>query len=392
MRFIRRLRARRRLARQQCRARITRLVERLGPWLQRFKRALPFLSFLTGVVSALLMKRGYSRMPWLLGALLLTWVVVGGVLLLQRRLSPERQLLGKMHFGAIVLAQSASQEVLFFVLPFYFWSTTFWSPNVLFLALLVLTVLATLVDPIFERMAARAPLVLVLLAVSTFATLNFALPVVIGIRNNWSLHISVAATIISTLLFAVYTHERGEAKGPRLKLLMATGAAMSVLLAGAIWVLDLQMAVPPAPLRLMDGAASHGVEEREPIDRCRRFALDQGLPPRIYCFTAIQAPRGLDEEIVHVWRHNGRDLNTVELKQISGGRQQGFRTWSFKSRFPRDPLGDWTCEVRTAGDQIIGRVRFEIVEHLDASTAGCVATPRNPAATTQPATAPASAD
>jgi len=387
------------------------VFERLLTILLRYKRFLPIISFATGIASALLMKRGYSRIPWLLGALFVTWAVVGLVMVLGARRAQERPgLLAKLHFGGIVLAQSASQEVLFFVLPFYYWSTTFWSPNVIFFGLLVVAVVATLIDPLFEAITRWPPASLILLALSNFAALNFVLPVVFGLRNDLSLHLSLLLTIILVVLFASYARgaRRTDADAasasddapddtaddtadttqttapvdataaasaddapapaarPRrvqaLRRRLAFAALLSSLMAAAIWFFDLQIVVPPVPLRIVDGAACAGVVDKEPLRRTERFVLADGPLERVFCFTAIQAPRGLKERISHRWIHDGAFTNQVELNKIAGGRQDGYRTWSFKRRFPADPRGRWICEVRTGGDQIIGRVAFDIVD------------------------------
>ncbi|MGH7355330.1 MAG: DUF2914 domain-containing protein, partial [Candidatus Rokuibacteriota bacterium] len=39
----------------------------------------------------------------------------------------------------------------------------------------------------------------------------------------------------------------------------------------------------------------------------------------------------------------------------------GFRTWSRKTSFPRDPVGRWTVDVVTDGGQLIGRLSFRVV-------------------------------
>jgi hypothetical protein len=163
----------------------------------------------------------------------------------------------------------------------------------------------------------------------------------------------------------------------RRRLLLAAGIAGPLMV--AIWLFNLEVTIPPAPLRIVDGTAASGMQDREPVGRSARFVLGETFPPRVYCYTAIQAPRGLDESIVHVWKHEGREVNTVELHEMSGGREQGFRTWSFKSRFPRDAIGDWVCETRTGGGQIVGRVHFEVV----AEERGGSQEPRQPASSQQ---------
>src|SRR5690606_41638514 len=81
----------------------------------------------------------------------------------------------------------------------------------------------------------------------------------------------------------------------------------------------------------------------------------------IYAYTAIHAPRGLNERIFHVWIHNGKVIDRVAL-QISGVREEGYRSWSHKQNFPANPLGSWQIQVQTEANQVIGRLRFYVVE------------------------------
>ncbi|MGH8455250.1 MAG: DUF2914 domain-containing protein, partial [Nevskiales bacterium] len=80
----------------------------------------------------------------------------------------------------------------------------------------------------------------------------------------------------------------------------------------------------------------------------------------LYAYSAIRAPLGLSEQIVHVWRQNGTVVDRIPLT-ISGGRSQGYRAWSHKLNFPEEPRGDWEIEVLTAAGQLIGVIRFRVV-------------------------------
>lgn len=369
----------------------------------KYSMFLPYFSFATGIISALMMKRGYDRVSWLLAALFVSWTVVGLVPLLQDRAEhSDRSLIKALHFGAVILAQSAAQEVLFFVLPFYYWSTSLRSANVVFFVLLLVVVLLTLIDPIFERIAALPLASMALLAVANFAALNFALPVVIGLPNTISLHASVLLTTLLLTLYATYTKPKASrlpatdatppsprqddepsnaqvetasalapqptrpaqvaATGLHKRLIFASLIALLAML--SIWILDLQIIIPPAPLRVTQGLACRQIIEREPHGISHSFVVDskdlQGSLEPVYCYTAIQAPRGLKDKIEHRWYQDGRLINTVPLSSIKGGRKEGYRTWSVKRNFPKDPTGDWLCEARTQGGQIIGQVRFVV--------------------------------
>ena len=359
----------------------------------KYKWLMPYFSFATGVVSALLMKRGFDRMYWLLGALFLTWTVVGLVPLLQDRAEhSERGIFKGLHFGSVVLAQSAAQEVLFFILPFYYWSCSLRSANLIFFLLLLLVILATLIDPVFEFIAKIGPASMALLGFANFATLNFALPVVIGLPNTLSLHLSVLLTALLLTLYAGYSKSPSIPADPsrssapedvqeqktastnsekQVQWIMLRGRLVNALFVSlglmlAIWLFDLQRIIPPAPLRIAKGVACRHVVNKEPVEISDTFVVNK-KPDPIYCYTAIQAPRGLHDEIEHRWFHDGRLINTVELKGISGGRTAGYRTWSVKRNFPKNPFGDWRCEARTKAGQLVGEIRFELTKKIVAN-------------------------
>ena len=55
-------------------------------------------------------------------------------------------------------------------------------------------------------------------------------------------------------------------------------------------------------------------------------------------------------------------MDIISFAAVSGGRREGYRTWSRKTAFPANPLGRWTVDVMTASGQLIGRLRFRVVE------------------------------
>src|SRR5699024_849998 len=80
----------------------------------------------------------------------------------------------------------------------------------------------------------------------------------------------------------------------------------------------------------------------------------------LYAFTAIKAPRGLHQNVLHIWSHNGEVVDRIELEIVGGSREQGFRTWSHKASFGPHPAGNWRVEVRTDDGQLIGVRHFEV--------------------------------
>ena len=102
------------------------------------------------------------------------------------------------------------------------------------------------------------------------------------------------------------------------------------------------------------------VDSLEPIAGAIR--ADDLQQRGLVAYTAIYAPAGLRQPVEHVWRREGRIINVVRLTPIEGGRREGYRTFSRKTAFPTDSIGRWTVDVMTASGQLIGRLRFRVVE------------------------------
>ena len=79
----------------------------------------------------------------------------------------------------------------------------------------------------------------------------------------------------------------------------------------------------------------------------------------LYAFSAIKAPRGLHQQIFHVWSHDGEVVDRIPL-EIVGGREAGYRAWSHKTVFGDDASGRWRVNVVTDDGQLIGARRFTV--------------------------------
>jgi len=107
-------------------------------------------------------------------------------------------------------------------------------------------------------------------------------------------------------------------------------------------------ALPPAPLRIVSAKIGTGVSEREPVGVREHFAT----PPReLVCWTAVRAPRGLKDGLLHVWSHDGSVVRAVPV-DVRGGRRAGFRTWS--RHFVGNDRGRYRCDVITTFGQSLG--------------------------------------
>lgn len=311
------------------------------------------VSLASGVVTLLVFRRGLPHVGWIVGYLVVVWLLF--TILTQARERLEARGRGRVVTAGDYTIQTLYHGLLLFVLPGYIASTTFDGITLPFLVVLAGAALLTTVDPWYRAVVHPHPWVgRLLFAFAIFAGLNVALPLV-GVPPAWAL---LGSATLAGLSLAPSWVERAGA-WPR----AAGYSALSAVLAAAGAWLGLP-AIPPAPLQLVKPTIARGIESLEPIE-----PLGDRLPARtlaawgaLVAYTPVAAPAGLRQPIVHEWRRDGRVVTRVPLPTpVLGGRRAGFRTYSRKSDFAPDSAGRWSVDVVTASGQLIGRVRFTVV-------------------------------
>jgi hypothetical protein len=320
-------------------------------FLDRARRALPWASMAMGVVSALLLDRRPERAWTVPLAVGVAWVLLTVMLVLHRNDAPPTKLRAAAQWTSLALAQSVFQMTVFFVLPLYWQSAAPTSGHVVFLALLGGLGACALWDPLFQWLFRRPFVGIPMLALAGFAGLVATLPF-FGLGTSLALWIAAGATLVAAPAVAWLV----AAREGRRKAVVAT-AVLGAALAASLWAGGAAI-VPAAPLRVVAAGIGTGVDAktRELLGAADRFT---GRPRQVFCHTAVWAPLGLGDRLVHVWRHGDRVAGVVPLT-VRGGRDKGFRTWSKKSAFGGDPRGEWTCSVETSSGQVLARRAFAI--------------------------------
>ena len=323
-------------------------------WLYRFRWLLPVASFAAGAASFVLVERGAWLAQWVTGILILSWA-----LLLAE--SPLRRLLQR-HKGwdmpPVLLrygTQALHQEALFFCIPFFIASTDWASAQAVFTGLLFALALVSILDPIYFGIVGRHQwLLLAFHGFVIFTALLTALPIVMHLTTAQSLLIAAGVMAVTAVPSLAW----------RLPLDGARALAAALLIAPLLGVLawSARSAIPPATLRVTHAYLTQDLDPvgrfGTPIERpLRDRELREG---GIYTFTAIRAPRGLHEDVFHVWTHEGRTVDRIRLS-IAGGREDGYRSWSRKQAFEPRAAGRWEVLVETAGGQRLGRLVFRVL-------------------------------
>ncbi|MCG6659203.1 DUF2914 domain-containing protein [Halomonas campisalis] len=335
---------------------IERLVERARPWSWLW----PPLAFLAGLGSFFLV----DRQQWL-GVVLALGMLLAWVLLLSESLI-GRLLLRRGHPSlprgvTTFITQMVHQETLFFCLPFVL-ATTVWSSGQALFALLILAMaLLSVLDPLYYRLADRARwLYFAFHAQCVFLVVLVTLPIMFQLTTGASLKLALGAMLAFSLP-SLWQLLRPMTPGRWGTLLLVLPLLASLAWVGRVWV-------PPANLWLSASALSPDFDEAARSPRGSARLTPETLTAQgLYAFTAIRAPRGLREEIVHEWYHENERIDRIELT-IHGGRQEGYRAWTHKLNFPEKPAGRWRVDVMTDSGQRIGMLRFRVAEQAAQAT------------------------
>lgn len=328
--------------------------ERLVAVLERHRRLLALATFGFGVGSFLLIQRNEWLARWIAALLLVGWLLMLFEGVLGRRLARSRW--ARLSPLMLRLAmQQVHQETFFFCLPFFLATTSWHSSQAVFTVLVTIAGLCSMWDPLyFHRIATRPWAYLGFHALAMYTAVLTVAPLLLRLSTTQTLALAslVIAAFALPSLVQLLRH-----RGPAGWLLMALAAAT---LGGASWLLRAH--VPPATLWLRDAAITRSVDAtaRTPGPALTQLHVAD-LADGLYAYGAIHAPRGLHERVDHRWLQDGREIDRIALA-ITGGRDSGYRLWSYKQSFPADPRGRWEVRVVTESNQLIGLMRFEVVD------------------------------
>jgi len=322
-------------------------------WLTEW--GVSFASLTGGVLTLFVFRRGLPNVAYLVGYLLLLWLVFAVLVELRQPLAESGRRSGRFVITAAdYTIQTLYHGLLLFVLPAYWASTTLTSLNVIFLVVLVVLALLATFDPWYRAIVHPRPWAgYVFFVISIFAALNVALPLV-GLPPFGALMASAFAA--SLAITPVVRRAGGRTWRAALRVTVAVGVVAAALAAvGRAWI-------PPAPLFMARSAILWDVLDLDNIEALPTAITAAEVKERgLVAYTAIYAPAGLRQSVSHVWRHRGRVVETVSLAPVLSGRREGYRTYSRKTSFPDDAEGRWSVDVVTASGQLIGRLRFRIV-------------------------------
>ena len=214
---------------------------------------------------------------------------------------------------------------------------------------------ASTVDPIYlHRIAGRRWLFLGFHGFTLFAALLAAGPIMLSLTTGKS--VAIASIAMGVCALPSFNDALQAQRWWRWFVL----AGLSLAMGAATWVG--RYWIPPATLRATEITITAQMDtvNREPASDRKRFVSSALAADGLYAFTAIKAPRGLHQKVLHVWSHNGKVVDRIPLEIVGGTRKAGFRAWSHKTTLGEDPSGRWRVAVITDDGQLIGATRFRV--------------------------------
>jgi hypothetical protein len=310
-------------------------------------------------------QEGFQHARWLAVSLGLSWLLVvlffrvfgeGGRTPAEAAHAADRKV--RVRFFVMTYAlKNLYQGMLFFLLPFYWKSTTLGAPNFWFVVLLALCAVVSTLDLVFDRVLLRfRALASTFHGITLFGCLNLVIPALFpDTRTLISLLAAAAIAVVS--FWSLHVTPRQLKKKIYIALFAGSLAGgMGVVYAARSLVPPVPMYVSSAavgPKQLPDGRLAMEVK-----------ALHPSVIQELIAVTDVVVPGGKGDRLRHVWRKAGREVHrtTEETSRIDAPRG-AVRLRSSLSRddLPEDLVGPWTVDVETDDGQLVGRASFDVV-------------------------------
>lgn len=297
-------------------------------------------------------------------------VLAGGIIFFQQAYDAGRVSGGNavryLRLSVPLILQFAFGQLLSASFIFYFFSGSVFASWPIFLALAFLMVS----NEVFRKQYLRPTVQISIFFFIIFSLASITLPFAF---HSFGPMVFLLSGAVAIAVMAGYGALLGRMV-PKIKDIqrrLAISAAAIVVFVSGLYFLNM---IPPIPLALREAAVAHEVvrtgggytlrvEEESFLGRLtpgRTIHADG----KVFVYTAIYAPSDLKTTIVHHWQQYDEThsawVTTDRLPfDITGGAKMGYRGYSFKSGVPP---GEWRVDVETERGQVLGRVRFRVVE------------------------------
>jgi hypothetical protein len=252
------------------------------------------------------------------------------------------------------LMKNLFQGMLFYLLPFYWKSTSVPAKTTLPLALIAGCAVISTLDLVFDRVLLRFKLIAsAFFAITLFGCANVVIPALVP--NVSAITTLLVGAGLSGATFMLFHLPLASLRRP-----LAAGAFVSLV---AVFVLGAyygRRTMPPVPMYVKDGGVGTGLRQDGTLD-VEVVAVRSGTVKQLYCVTDVQV-FGRGDSFRHVWRKERKVLEHTATDSPGSKERNVVRVASRLPELPDDPEGKYTVDVETASGQIVGRIVFEVKE------------------------------
>jgi len=318
-----------------------------------------------GIVVVAFAQKGFDHARWLAVSVGAAWLLV--VFFFRVHGSGKQQV--HVHaaggrtkmlvfYAMTYVLKNLYQGMLFFLLPFYWKSTTFWVDNSWFVCVLGACALLSTLDIVFDRVVFRfRALAAAFHAFTLFGCLNLVVPALFPDTRTLS-SLLIASAITTLGFFTIHVNLR--VFGDRRWLLLA--AASLALVVGLTYAG--RRAIPPVPMYVSHGAVGTDVLPDGRLGMEVRV-LHPDVIDKLVAITDVVVPGGRGDRLIHVWRHDGHEVHraTEDTSRVSPPSERGMvrlRSTIGDRQLPSFLSGAWNVDVETQDGQLVGRASFTV--------------------------------
>jgi hypothetical protein len=123
--------------------------------------------------------------------------------------------------------------------------------------------------------------------------------------------------------------------------------------------------VPPVAMHVADGAVGPRVLEDGRLAFEASKLHTSVVKEELYAVTDVVIPGGKGDRLVHVWRKDDHVIqrsSDVDPKPFGTIGKVRLRSQLSAENLPEDRVGHWQVDVETQDGQLVGRIRFEVIE------------------------------
>lgn len=315
------------------------------------------LSFGVGVMA--FARKGLAHADKVLIALAASWIVVFiafRFIVGPANRKPDEWLVKKgVRLVTNYVIKQMYQQMFFFLVPLYA-SSAMWSlhsPNWWIVPLLLLCAVLSTMDLVFDNfIMEHRNIAAGMYGLCMFSVINLLLPLTFHVAHFAALMTAAAVTPLAVALLSYRLSSVFRIRG-----LGLVGLCTAGLAAGCYYGRGF---VPPAPMAMSAGGIGHGTKGSYecvpgPI---RAMPLEQ--VDHLRCVSQITEPGGINDSVVHIWKHRGKELTRISPRKLHGCSGEVLISELDPESMPKKKTGPWSCTVETIDGQLVGLMSFKV--------------------------------